>query len=153
MPHRGRDRHPLNLSPPLYCYSQHRAGLRRPVQTCLTPAATVPPTPCTFLPCRTLGGHGRRPSDTVRPLAGGGLKSSAPSTPHLVQRQTLHIQQSSPCRRLEPQTRTRPGSSQRTREDDNHARRHAPQHSTTGTTTVLLWIGRGKGGPVDILHV
>ena len=54
MPHSERDRRLLNLHPPLCHYSRCGAGLRHPVRTCLTPPATVLPTPCTFLPCRTL---------------------------------------------------------------------------------------------------
>ena len=64
--------------------------------------------PCTFLPCRTLGGHGRRPSDTVRPLTGARPVSSTPSTPHLIRRKALRTQQSSPRHRLEPQSKDTP---------------------------------------------
>jgi len=58
-PHSGRDWRPLSPRCPLYHYSRHGAGLRSSVRTCLTPPSTVPPAPCTFLSCKTLGGHGR----------------------------------------------------------------------------------------------
>ena len=146
MPHSGCDRRPVGLCPPLCRYSQHGTGLRHPVRTCLTHPRHCAAYPCTFLPCRTLGMHGRRPSDTVRPLTGARLKSFAPSTPYLIRRHTLCTLQSCHADDWSHRTRTRPGSNRRTREDDNHARRHAPQHSTTGTTIVLPRIGRGKGG-------
>jgi len=59
MPHSGHDRRPLSLRSPLCRHSRHVAGLRSSVRTCLTPPPAVPPTPCTFFPCRTLDGYGR----------------------------------------------------------------------------------------------
>jgi hypothetical protein len=103
MPHSGRHRRLHDLRPPLCRYSRRGAGLRRSVRTCLTPPTTVLPTPCTFLPCRTLGGHGRRPWDTIRPLTGARPEPSAPSTPYLFRRKALLPQQSSPRHQLTPQ--------------------------------------------------
>ena len=70
MPHSGRDRRLISLHPPLCRYSRRGAGLWNSVRTCLTPPATVPPTPCTFPLRRTFRGHGRRPSNAVWLLTG-----------------------------------------------------------------------------------
>jgi len=70
MPHSGHDRRLISLHPPLCRYSRRRAGLWNSVRTCLTPPATVSPTPCTFPLRRTFREHGRRPSNTVRLLTG-----------------------------------------------------------------------------------
>ena len=70
MPHSGRDRRLISLHPPLCRYSRRRAGLWNSMRTCLTPPATVSPTPCTFPLRRTIREHGRRPSNAVRLLTG-----------------------------------------------------------------------------------
>ena len=100
MPHSGCNQRPVSLHPPLCRCSRCRAGLRSPVRTCLTPPTTVLPTPCTFLPCKTLGGHGRRPSNTVRSSTKATPVPSTYSMPHLIRRKTLLTQQSSPRRQL-----------------------------------------------------
>jgi len=102
-PHSGCDRHLLNLRPPLCRCSRCSAGLRSSVRTCLTPPPTVLPTPCTFLPCRTLGGHGRRPSNNSTALDQGKICPAAPSMSYLIRREALCAQQSSPRRQLAPQ--------------------------------------------------
>ena len=70
MPHSGRDRRLVSLHPSLCCYSRRGVGLWSPVRTCLTPPATVSPTPCTFPLRRTFRGHRQRPSNAVRLLTG-----------------------------------------------------------------------------------
>ena len=100
MPHSGRDRRLLNLRPPLCHYSRREAGLRHTVRTCLSPSATVPPTLCTFPLCRTLSGHGQRPSNTVRPLTGMRQPSVAPSALRLAKREGQCTLQPLPCRLL-----------------------------------------------------
>ena len=70
MPHNGHDRRLISLHPPLCRYSRRGAGLWSSVRTCLTPPATVSPTPCTFPLRRTFRGHGRRHSNAVRLLIG-----------------------------------------------------------------------------------
>jgi hypothetical protein len=84
MPHSRHDRRLISLRPLLCRCSQRRAGLQSPVRTCLTPPTTGLPTPCTFLPCRTLGGHGKRPSNTVRASTEARPAPSTHSTPHLI---------------------------------------------------------------------
>jgi len=135
MPHSEHDRRLLNLHSPLCRYSRRRAGLRRTVRTCLSPSATVPPTLYTFPLYRTLGGRGQRPSDTVQPLTGERPESSAPSTPHLIQRGVLRTSTAitTPLTGVTGQGRA-PGMGGRIREDDDHDLRHAPQHSATGKT-------------------
>ena len=98
MPHSGRDRRLISPHPPLYRYSRRRAGLWSSVRTCLTPPATVPPTPCTFPLRRTFRGHGRRPSNAARLLTGARLGRRHPRrlTPSDVGFCTLL--QPSPCR-------------------------------------------------------
>ena len=96
MPHSGRDWRPLSLRSPLCRHSRHVAGLRSSVRTCLTPPPTVPPTPCTFFPCRILGGHGRRPSNNSTALDQGKTCPAVPSTSHLLRHEALRAQQSSP---------------------------------------------------------
>ena len=100
MPHSGRDQRPLSMRPPLCRYSQHGAGLRNSVRTCLTPPPTVPPTPCTFFPCKTLDGHWRRPSDNSTALDQGKTCPAAPLTSHLLRREAPRAQQSSPRHQL-----------------------------------------------------
>ena len=86
MPHSGHDRRLISLHPPLCRYSRRGAGLRRTVRTYLSPSATVLPTSCAFFPCRTLGGHGQRPPNTVRASTEARPAPSTPSTPHLIRR-------------------------------------------------------------------
>ena len=81
MPHSERDRHLLNLRPPLCRYSRRGAGLRRTVRTCLSPSATVPPTLCTFPLARPLAGVGGNPRTQYEPRPKQGRRLQHPRRP------------------------------------------------------------------------
>ena len=135
MPHSGRDRHLISLHPPLCRYSRRGAGLWNSVRTCLTPPATVPPTPCTFPLCRTFKGHGRRPSNTVWLLTRARLGRWHPRRLTSSDVGFCALLQPSP-RRLTGATGQgcAPGMGGRICKDDGHDLRHAPQRSATGMT-------------------
>ena len=101
-----------------------------------------------FSPCRTLGGRGRRPSDTVQPLTGERPESSAPSTPHHIRCRALHTSTAitTPLTGAIGQGRA-PGMGERIRKDNDHDLRHTPQRSAIGKTNC----SSPEGGGVDDL--
>ena len=150
MPHGGRDRHPLSLHPALCRYSRHGAGLRSSERTCLTPPPTVPPNPCTFFPCRTFGGHGRRPSNNSTALDQRKTCPTAPSTSHLLRREAPRAQQSSPHHQLALQDADTPWAQSKDTQGRHPHPMHTPDaalHSAQrqGRPTVLPRTG-GRGG-------
>ena len=135
MPHSGRDRHLISLHPPLCRYSRRGAGLWNSVRTCLTPPATVPPTPYTFPLRTTFRGHERRPSNAVRLLTRARLGWRHPRCLTSSDVGFCALLQPSP-RRLTGATGQgcAPGMGGRICKDDGHDLRHAPQRSATGRT-------------------
>ena len=117
-PHSRCDRRLLNLRPPLCCCSRHGAGLQSSVRTCLTPPATVLPTTYTFLPCRTLGEHGKQPSNIVQAPTEARLAPSNPTSSDV-----RHCMPSSHRHAVNWRYRTQtcPRRNRRTRKDDAHA--------------------------------
>ena len=104
-PHSGRDQSPVHLLWSLCHYSRHCVDMRRAVRTRLTPHDHCAIKSLYFLLCRTLGGHGQRPSNTVRPLTGMRPPSVAPSAPRLAKREGQRALQPLPRRLLTPQDR------------------------------------------------
>jgi len=147
MPDSGHDRRLINLRPLLCCCSQGRAGLQSPVRTYLTPPTTVLPTPCTFFPCRTLGGGGmgNDPRTQYEPRP----KPGTPLTPQLIRRGVLRTSTAitTPLTGATGQGRA-PGVGGRIHKNDDHDLRHAPQRSATGKTNCSP---PDQGGEVDAL--
>jgi hypothetical protein len=135
MPHSKRDRRLISLHPPLCRYSRRGAGLWNSVRTCLTPPATVPPTPCTFPLHRAFQRAWAVTLERSTALDWGKTWAAAPSMPHLIRRGVLRTSTAitTPLTGATGQGRA-PGMGGRIRKDDSHGLRHAPQRSATGRT-------------------
>ena len=112
-------------------------------------STTVLPTPCTFFPCKTFGGHEQRPSNTVRASIEARPAPSIPSMPHLNRRGVLRTSTAitTPLTGATGQGRA-PGMGGRIRKDDDHDLCHAQSARRQGRPTVLP---RTTGGEVDDL--
>jgi len=109
----GRDRRPVSMLQALCRYSWCMVDLRNAVKTGLTPPRYCTAYPLYFLLCRTLGRHGRRPSDTVRPLTRHDHRHQHPRRPASAARRTAHLYCDCHTADWNHRARTHPGHGQK----------------------------------------
>jgi len=97
------------------------------VRTGLTPSRYYTAYPLYFLLCRTLGRHGRRPSDTVRSLTRHDRHHQHPRCLTTSARRTAHLYNNRHTTDWSHRARTRPGHGQK----DSQGRRPRPAPCST----------------------